>query len=302
MNDPLRPLGRLQGHRSRPRQAFTMIEIAISLAIIGFALIAIIGILPAGMSVQRENREETIVNQDALVLMNAIRNGETGVNDLTNYVVAITNIMTRLDETGRPAGSITHWYTPTDSSTAPKFPLINGFRIVGLLSTPRLVSTEVNGVLTIRSNYVIANMRSISGPASEKFPQNNPDVQDLALSYRLLPYVASAGTNHYFDTTWTNFTDARLYSPTNQAEIDRRKYYYEIAREYAANVHDVRLVFRWPLLPRGRTGTFRQVVRTTVSGPLQAVVEDAYQNPPGQPQPPEFTLYFLRPRTFVKAP
>jgi len=32
---------------------------------LGFAFIAIIGILPAGMSVQKDNREETIVNLDS---------------------------------------------------------------------------------------------------------------------------------------------------------------------------------------------------------------------------------------------
>jgi len=71
--------------------AFTMIEIAICLAVIGFALAAIVGVLPLGMNVQRENREETIINQDASVFLNAIRNGEMGLDDLTNYVVAITN-------------------------------------------------------------------------------------------------------------------------------------------------------------------------------------------------------------------
>jgi len=45
--------------------AFTMIEIAICLGVIGFALVAIIGILPTGMSVQKDNRQETIINQDA---------------------------------------------------------------------------------------------------------------------------------------------------------------------------------------------------------------------------------------------
>jgi hypothetical protein len=56
-----------------------MIEIAISLAIIGFALVAIVGILPIGMSAQRDNRHETIINQDASVLMDALRNGERGL-------------------------------------------------------------------------------------------------------------------------------------------------------------------------------------------------------------------------------
>ncbi|MEI9963166.1 MAG: type II secretion system protein [Limisphaerales bacterium] len=78
-------------------RAFTMIEIAISLAVIGIALVAIIGVLPLGMSVQRENREETVINQDATILMEAIRNGARGLDDLTNYVYAITNYWARYD-------------------------------------------------------------------------------------------------------------------------------------------------------------------------------------------------------------
>ena len=45
-----------------------MVEIAICLAIIGIALVAIIGVLPLGINVQKDNREETIINQDATVL------------------------------------------------------------------------------------------------------------------------------------------------------------------------------------------------------------------------------------------
>jgi len=47
------------------RRGFTMVEIAIALAVIAFALVAIIGVLPIGMNVQRDNRAETIINQDA---------------------------------------------------------------------------------------------------------------------------------------------------------------------------------------------------------------------------------------------
>ena len=50
-----------------------MIEIALCLAIIGFALVAIIGVLPTGLNVQKDNREETIINQDAAVWMDAVR-------------------------------------------------------------------------------------------------------------------------------------------------------------------------------------------------------------------------------------
>src|SRR5664280_2637396 len=78
----------------RRQSAFTMVEIAICLAIIGFALVAIIGVLPIGMNTQRDNREETIINQDATVFIEAIRGGARGLDDLTNYVYAITNYWT----------------------------------------------------------------------------------------------------------------------------------------------------------------------------------------------------------------
>src|ERR1039457_3814035 len=76
----------------QPVSGFTMVEIAISLAVIGIALVAIIGVLPIGMNTQRDNREETIINQDATVLMEAIRGGARGMDDLTNYVYAISNL------------------------------------------------------------------------------------------------------------------------------------------------------------------------------------------------------------------
>ncbi|HEX7576601.1 MAG TPA: prepilin-type N-terminal cleavage/methylation domain-containing protein, partial [Verrucomicrobiae bacterium] len=73
---------------------FTMVEIAISLAIIGIALVAILGVLPIGLRMQRDNREQTVINQDATIFMEAIRGGARGLDDLTNYVYAITNYWT----------------------------------------------------------------------------------------------------------------------------------------------------------------------------------------------------------------
>src|SRR5713226_956163 len=65
---------------SSASSAFTMVEIAISLAVIGFALVAIIGILPSGTNVQKENREETIIGQDASLFIDAIRSGTKGMD------------------------------------------------------------------------------------------------------------------------------------------------------------------------------------------------------------------------------
>ena len=150
-NEPAASVARsLLASRSslRPASAFTMIEIAICLAIIGFALVAIIGVLPIGMNAQRDNREETIITQDATMLINAIRTGARGMNDLTNYVSSIFN----------SSGSHSNF--------------INGAQIVGLLSTPGT------------TNY--ANVRALSGLASRKPPQDNILVRDDGFSYRLV--------------------------------------------------------------------------------------------------------------------
>ncbi|MGI8966215.1 MAG: type II secretion system protein, partial [Limisphaerales bacterium] len=58
----------LRGGAPRSR-AFTMIEIAISLAVIGFAVVAIIGVLPYGLQPQGRNHEDTLINQDGPYLL-----------------------------------------------------------------------------------------------------------------------------------------------------------------------------------------------------------------------------------------
>src|SRR5436853_6863358 len=74
---------------ARDDEAFTMVEIALAVAIIAFALVAIIGVLPAGLQVQKENRQDTLLAQDGTYLMEAIRNGASGLDELTNFVISI---------------------------------------------------------------------------------------------------------------------------------------------------------------------------------------------------------------------
>jgi len=272
--------------RQQPRptrgscQAFTMIEIAISLAIIGFALVAIVGILPIGMNAQRDNRHETIINQDASVLMDAMRNGERGLDDLTNYVIGITNYS--LDFNPGP-GALSVWgYSPQgatlNGNSRPLLTLTNGYSIIGLLSTPKIVP-HLNGI-GFTSNHVVAVFRSLSGPASEKPPQLNPTIQEMALTYRVIADVSDYSTNFY-DTTWTNYTLANL--STN--DIATRSNYMRLVRNMYTNLHDVRLTFLWPVLPSGKLGSGRQVYRTMVSG--------RYTN-----DPPTSPYFFFQPRTY----
>ena len=271
-----------------------MIEIALSLAIIGFALVAIIGVLPWGMNVQKNNREETIINQDANMFMNAIRSGAQGLDDLTNYVVAITNDVTQYEYVGQ-AMRASHWatYGYTNSSTASQFPLTNGSRIVGLLSTPKYVpwaNSGAGGGSGYFSNHVVAYVRSMSGPTSEKFPQNNPDMQDFAFSYCMIPEIITYGTN-YYDPSWVSFGQPGL--STN--DIATRSNYWMVVNNLQANLHDVRLRFLWPLWSGGKLGPSGQAFRTLVGGALLVTNEPSY------PARQENTLYFFQPRTYVKA-
>jgi hypothetical protein len=74
-----------------------MIEIALCLAIIGFAMVAIIGILPTGMQVQKDNREDTIINQDGTFLLDSIRyaitNSAALSNNLESLVIRSNNVI-----------------------------------------------------------------------------------------------------------------------------------------------------------------------------------------------------------------
>jgi type II secretory pathway pseudopilin PulG len=255
-----------QLQQSSRQSAFTMIEIAISLAVIGFALVAIIGVLPAGLNVQQQNREETIINQDATIFVNAIRNGDRGLDDLTNYVVSITNEVRyyTVDTSGptwktNSAGGGINWYTFANSSRGTAYRLINGARIVGLLSKPKYYSTQSG----FESNSVVASFRAISGAASEKYPQRDANFLNLAFAYRLVPEITPVPVSD---------TDAS--TPILNA-----------------NLQELRLRFSWPLLPNGLIGNGRRTFRTTVGGSFERLDDGVLTN-----------LYFLQNNTYVTAP
>ncbi len=65
---------------------FTLVEIAIAVAVIAFALVAVVGLLPLGMETQRDNRQETIVNHDGTYLLEAIRGGAAALDELPRFV------------------------------------------------------------------------------------------------------------------------------------------------------------------------------------------------------------------------
>jgi len=48
--------------KNRPRAAFTLVEIVLVIGVISFALVAIIGVLPAGMNASKEATNQTVVS------------------------------------------------------------------------------------------------------------------------------------------------------------------------------------------------------------------------------------------------
>ena len=151
------------------------------------------------------------------------------------------------------------------------------------MSTPRFTPT----VRGFNSNYVVAAFRSLSGPAGEKFP--NPALQDLAFSYRMISEVVPYGATYDSQNgIWANWVlGSNSLPPT-------------VAVNLTNNLHEVRLIFRWPLA-QGINAQGRQVYRTLVGGSLQETNEPAFPRPnPTQPSP--YDLYFFQPQTYVKLP
>jgi type II secretory pathway pseudopilin PulG len=263
-------------------RAFTIIEIALCLGIIAFALVAILGVLPLGMNVQKQNRQETIIAQDASVWMDAIRSGARGYDDLTNYVINITNRWTQFD--GNNAiikGPDYDSYNfngsqITSIAPAPVFPLTSGERIIGLLGMPQITYPQSLPAGGYQSNYVTAYIRAMSGAAVDKPPQDNASVLGDAFAYKLIseviPYVP-------FDSTAIDFSQANNRTPqaTNYARL---------LRTLGTNSHDVRLSFRWPLLPNGDVGEGWQTFRTMAGGNMTNFTDSGQQ------------VYFVQPSVY----
>jgi type II secretory pathway pseudopilin PulG len=259
-----------------------MVEIAISLAVIGIALVAIIGVLPLGMNVQRDNREQTVINQDATVFMDAISKGARGLDDLTNYVYAITNYWTFFPiNNGAPNSGIDGYSLQgsqiTKIASPPIFPITNGVSIIGILSTPEFTTglpdlTPTNNLFSGGfSNHIIAYVRSLSGAAVEKPPQDNQIIQQDAFGYRLLCVNAAVAV------------DTNIFSlPINQQPA--------YTRQLAGNLHELRLTFFWPILPNGGVGGGRQSYRTLVAGQIIQTNDNGQQ------------LYFFQSQSFTNSP
>jgi hypothetical protein len=231
-----------------------MVEIALCIAIVSIAMVAIMGVMPMGLSVQKQNREDTIIDQDAQLLIEAIRGGAVRLNELTQYVDYIT-VSHQPTNSGAAAtlnafkGLVFEWSPSLKLQIYDRGQLDRSEDIIGLLSLPRLdVYRDKFG-----TNTVVAQMRSFSGPLNEKvrpWPdvETDPKKLDFAFRYQVTSevYLLPAG-------------------PENGAPF--------VSRDFTQRpVFDVRLTFRWPVYLAGDTyqvGNSRKSYRTQVTGQLQ---------------------------------
>jgi len=135
-------------------------------------LVAIIGILPAGLNVQRDTHQDIIVGQDGPFFLEAIRNGgpiltvgsgtSTSLDFLTNYVDSIT----------------------VGGNTYNKNNLASGQMILGLLSTP-----------SAQGNFVTAQIRGLTGVATEQNGSNTVSAFRYKMDVDIEPFNSASSAS-----------------------------------------------------------------------------------------------------------
>jgi type II secretory pathway pseudopilin PulG len=259
--------------------AFTMIEIAIAIGVIGFALVAIIGILPTGLNVQKDNREDTLVSQDAAYFLDAIRNGATIVSStggpviarsaqaldfLTNYVQTI-----RFDYVVNGATNNLNVYSNFNS----------GAEIIGLLTTPQ--TNFANAFFSNNFFDVTATVRALSGPATEQQSGANTGLSGaMAFTYNVEVMVTPFNSFAPSATNWAaaiqNGADPAYVTLLSNRWVEANPNLGVVASPYITsqsgslvyNLFDVRLHFSWPVLPNGHTGPNHQTYRSLIAAQM----------------------------------
>jgi hypothetical protein len=187
-----------------------------------------VGILPIGLNIQRDNRAETIINQDAIYWMEALRGGaQQSADDLTNYVDEITVNGTRF---------LNVWLNP---GANPSFR--NGREIMGLLSTVNPGSNDVRAIV-----------RTISGAGTEKAAVAASWAgQELAVRYQLIARVSTVDTNS--TVSFNQIVGAGVESLADASEPRNQ-------------LLEIELRFRWPVVGNDvRNSTRRKVYRSMAS-------------------------------------
>lgn len=262
--------------------AFTMVELALCIAIVAFAMVAILGVLPLGLSVQKQNREETIIDQEGPMWLEVIRRGGIGWDELTNYIDSIVIEQTPVNRSGqtRVFGFRGPFFPAGFPVPLPGTTLATADDVVSLLSIPRFEADKG----TILSNKVTAMSRSFSGDFNSQIRPNGtgsfiPEDRQIddALRYQFQVEITPATQLPTQDVSPTNFVaqaGINLGGYLNALRLDTNLV-SELSSTrnsqdaLAATLYDVKLVFRWPVFRVGEeltVGPGQRVLRTQMYG------------------------------------
>jgi len=293
--------------RRQGELAFTMIEIALAIGVIGFALVAIIGILPAGLNVQKDNREDTLISQDAPYFLDAIRNGasvtNTGGGNFVYFGGPNVTTSPSLDFLTNYVQSIKFVYYVNGATneifTFPnrKLPTLTGAEIIGLLSTPQTNYNANN----FTSNYfdTIATVRALSGPATEQNGLNSVMAFTYQMEVMITPFNSFAPSTITYNNPNLDYNqniinsnrwlEATPYLPSGFT-LPYSPYLTTATGALVYNLFEVRLRFSWPVLPNGSVGPGHQTYRTLIASPLLPAVAN------------DVNGYFFQPQGFASVP
>jgi len=135
---------------------FTMVEIAICLAVIGIALVAIIGVMPTGLRSSKDSRHESIIEQDAKFFMEAIRG------------MASSNMFPNVESIDGNAGPF------------------QAREVIGRLSavgTHNAIIRALSGPVTMQSTNSAVGFRYLLTVKVAPF-RNNPNLHSVQLEFR----------------------------------------------------------------------------------------------------------------------
>jgi len=221
------------------------------------------------------------------------------VDDLTNHIYAIVNLST--NSFPGPSGYYNPVLTPLmhpslavfeanfpDVPPARWYPILtSGTNIIGLLSTPELIDTSYHATNNLYSggysNHIVAYVRSVSGLVADQSPQDNPTIVGNTFAYRI--YLANAAVP----------VDTNVFSPVPAASSPLYPAYVN-SQNLSQSLHEMRLTFRWPVLPNGsyaNQGSSPLTFRASVAGTLgtNGIFVEPYT-----------PLYFYQSQTFTASP
>ncbi len=260
----------------RPERAFTLVEIVLSLAIVAIALVAIIGVLPIGLSVQTDNQEESIISADAAMWMEAFRNGAQGAsyfdpnpNKLENPPKAPLFNIDEIKVQQVVRRMSTDQVITDDINYFDEFQRDN--ELIGLLSRPKY---QFNPAADVYTNWIVyADVRALNGNMADLAAD-----MDFAFKYRLTPEIVPLlGVNPGHLQT-TNAAGAFIPLPILET-----------------NLFELRLNFQWPLVV-GQGGGYRAQTRFAKSLTFRTIIS-GQQLILEHPDTGEL-LYFVQPRQY----